>query len=237
MTEDEYNRQFTAMQGEVTAATNAFYTYVEIHKFASETQQNYEKINRDANFWNILLYGLQTTWFIALGRIFDRSSGAYSIKDFLAATVAHKGLFSKRALADRKRNAVRGEPCWLDDYLKTAWEPSTPDLEGIAAAIKPAEAKYAERYKAIRDKVFAHRDPSKLAATLFENTLVSDIEDILFTLNEAMLAIFQLLENGSRYPIGTGNRRYADRVVADTRRALVRDLSRDPEQRALTKER
>jgi hypothetical protein len=42
MTEDEYKRQFKAMQGEVTAATNAFYTYIEIHKFASETQQNYE---------------------------------------------------------------------------------------------------------------------------------------------------------------------------------------------------
>jgi hypothetical protein len=220
MTDDEYRGQFAAMQSEVTAATNAFYTHIEIHKFASESLENYQKINRDANFWNILLYGLQTTWFIALGRIFDRSSGAYSINDFLAATVAHKGLFSKRALADRKRKAAGGEPPWLADYLKTAWEPSTTDLEGIPAAIKSAEAKYAERYKAIRDKVFAHRDPSKLAATLFENTLVSDIENILFTLNETMLAIFQLLENGSRHPIGTGNRSYADRVVADTRSAL-----------------
>jgi len=168
----------------------------------------------------ILLYGLQTTWFIALGRIFDRSSGAYSINDFLAATVAHKGLFSKGALADRKRKTGGGRPPWLGDYLKTAWEPSTADLKGIAAAIKPPETKYAERYKAIRDKVFAHRDPAKLAATLFEQTQVSDIEDILFSLNETMLAVFQLLENGSRYPIGAANRSYADRVVADTRSAL-----------------
>jgi hypothetical protein len=236
MNEDEYRQQFTAMQSEVTAATNAFYTYMEVHKFASEGSENYEKINRNADFWNIVLYGLQTTWFIALGRIFDRSSSAHSIKDFLATTIAHKGLFSKRALADRKRKAARGEPSWLDDYLKTAWEPSTADLEGIAAAIKPAEAKYGERYKAIRDRVFAHRDPSKLAASLFENTLVSDIEDILFTLNEIMLAIFQLLENGSQYPIGTGNRSYADRVVGETRSALVGDLVRDPQNRGLTKE-
>src|SRR5690242_6371800 len=76
--------------------------------------------------------------------IFDRSSGAYSINDFLATTVTYKGLFSKRALADRKRKTAGGEPPWLDDYLKTAWEPSTADLEGVAAAIKPAEAKYAE---------------------------------------------------------------------------------------------
>jgi hypothetical protein len=53
--------------------------------------QEHHKINRDANFWNILLYGLQTTWFTALGRIFDRSSGDYSINHFLATTVIYKG--------------------------------------------------------------------------------------------------------------------------------------------------
>jgi hypothetical protein len=35
-----------------------------------------------------------------------------------------------------------------------------------------------------------------------------------------MLAIFQLLEIGSRYSIGKGSRCYADRVVADARSAL-----------------
>jgi hypothetical protein len=49
---------------------------------------------------------LQTTWFIILGRIFDRTKDAYSIHDFLEATVAYKGFFSKRALAERKRAAA-----------------------------------------------------------------------------------------------------------------------------------
>ena len=74
--------------------------------------------------------------------------------------------------------------------------------------------------KDIRDKVFAHRDPTKLAETLFEETLVAEVEDILFTLNETMLAILQLLENGHRYQIGDGTRSYADRVIGDTRSAL-----------------
>ena len=220
MTEDEYQQQFASMRNEIAAATNSFYTYIEVHKFASESPENYDKINKDANFWNILLYGLQTTWLIALGRIFDRSSGANSINDFMAATVSHKGLFSKRALAERKKKSARVDPPWLDEYLRTAWEPSTADLQAIADTIKPAEAKYNHSYKAIRDKVFAHRDPTKMAATLFENTLISEIEDILFTLNETMLALFQALENGSSYEIGKGSRNYADRVIADTRNAL-----------------
>jgi hypothetical protein len=121
MTEAEYKQHFDIIRSEITAATNAFYTYIELHKFASESQEQYDKINRDANFWDIQLYGLQTTWFIVLGRIFDRSSGAYSIHDFLASTVAYRGFFSKRALADRKRKAARDDqPSWLDEYLKSA---------------------------------------------------------------------------------------------------------------------
>jgi hypothetical protein len=57
-------------------------------------------------------------------------------------------------------------------------------------------------------------------ADLLEKTLVSDSEDILFTPNETMQTIFQLSENGSRYPIGAGNRRFVDRVVAHTKSAL-----------------
>ena len=101
-----------------------------------------------------------------------------------------------------------------------AWEPSTADLKTITAAIKPEEDKYRGSYKEIRDKVFAHSDPTKLAETLFEK-IVAEVEDILITLNETMLAIFQLLENGHRYRIGDGTRSYADRVIADTRSALA----------------
>jgi len=50
MTEDEYKLQFATMRNEVAAATNAFYTYVEIHNFAAESPEHYQKINRDANF-------------------------------------------------------------------------------------------------------------------------------------------------------------------------------------------
>ncbi len=223
MIETEYKQHFDIIRNEITAATNAFYTYIEINKFASESPEKYDRINRDANFWNIHLYGLQTTWFIVLGRIFDRSSGAYSIHDFLAATVAYRGFFSKRALADRKRDAAReDQPSWLNEYLKSAWEPTTAELENIAAAIKPSEAKYKESYKAIRDQVFAHREPTEVASKLFENTLISEIEDILFDLHEIVEAIFQLLENGRQHRIGDGRRSYIDRIVADARNVLDR---------------
>ena len=136
MQEIQFREHFDVVRNDVTAATSAFYTYMEINKFASEGQENYNKINRDAYFWMGQLYALQTTWFIVLGRLFDR--GGYSIRKFLAATVAHKDLFSKGALAERKREAARQDnPEWLDEYLRTAWEPTAQDLQAIADSELP----------------------------------------------------------------------------------------------------
>jgi len=164
MLEAEYKRNFDIMATQIAAATSAFYTYMEIHKFASEGNDNYEKINRDAHFWSGQLYALQNTWFIVLGRIFDRSKDAYSIYDFLASTVAYKGFFSSHALANRKRkDAGRAESEWLDDYLKSVWEPTTADLEKIKSAIESSHKKWEKSYKPIRDKVFAHTDINVVA--------------------------------------------------------------------------
>lgn len=221
MQEAEYRAHFDIVRNDITAATSAFYTYMEIHKFAAEGQENYDKINRDAYFWMGQLYALQTTWFIVLGRLFDR--GGYSIRKFLALTMAHRGLFSKGALAERKRKAAHhNNPEWLDEYLRTAWEPTTQDLQDIADSIGTAEAKWQQSYKPIRDKVFAHHELGISVNDLFGGTLVGDIEDILHDLNRIRTAVFQLLENGRQQWIADDDRTYIDPFIADTRNALSR---------------
>jgi hypothetical protein len=106
MLEAEYKRLFGLIADQITGARRAFYTYMEINKFASENNVNLEKIHRDGHFWSGELYALQTTWFIILGKIYDRTKDSYSIHDFLKSTVAYKGFFSKQALAQRKRTAA-----------------------------------------------------------------------------------------------------------------------------------
>jgi hypothetical protein len=81
------------------------------------------------------------------------------LRKFLAQTVEHCELFSKEALAERKRRAARRDDLeWLGGYLKTAWEPTTQDLQDMADSIGTAEAKWKQSYKPIKDKVFAHHD-------------------------------------------------------------------------------
>ena len=197
------------------------YTSMEINTFTSESQENCNKINRDGYFWEGQLYALQTTWFIALGRLFDRRG--YSVHRFLVPTVAQKGLFTKAALGKRKRTAAQEDnPEWLDQYLKTAWEPTTQDLQNIAASIGTAEARWRRAYKPIRNKVFAHQDLSVSVGELFGQTRVADIENILHDLNRIQIAIYQLLENGQQQWIADDERTYIDQFIADTRNALSR---------------
>jgi len=223
MREAEYKRNFGLIADQISGATRAFHTYTEINKFAGENNENYQKINRDGHFWSGQLYAMQTTWFIILGRIFDPARGAYSIHDFLASTVAYKGLFSRGALAERKRTASgQAEPEWLDGYVKAAWEPTTEDLEKIRATVEASDAKWKRVYQPIRNKVFAHTDPKAVVEDLFRDTLVGDIEDILHDLNKIRTAVFQLLENGRQHWIADDDRSYAEPYIADVRSLLGR---------------
>jgi hypothetical protein len=139
MLEAEYKRNFGLIADQISGATRAFYTYMEINKFASESNVNYQKISRNGHFCLGQLYALQTTWFIILGRIFDPTRGAYSIHDFLKSTVAYKGFFSGAALAERKRSAA-GQP--QPDHLKSAWEPRAVDLEKVRSTIEASHTKW-----------------------------------------------------------------------------------------------
>jgi hypothetical protein len=153
----------------------------------------------------------------------DHTKDSYSIHDFLKSTVAYKGFFSKQALAQRKRTAAgQAQPTWLSDYLKSAWEPSTADLEKIRAVIAASDEKWTKVYKPIRDKVFAHTNANVVVSDLFRDTLVGDIEDILHDLNKIRTHVLQLLENGREHWLTDGERTYADPFIGDARTLLAR---------------
>jgi hypothetical protein len=130
-------------------------------------------------------------------------------------------LFAKAALAERKRLAARqSNPEWLEDFLKSAWEPTTAELRKIRVAIAPSDRKWQESYEPIANKVFAHTDRKAAVDELFRGTLLVDIEDILYDLNKIRTAVLQLFENGDKVWIADDDRTYAELFVIDTRNFL-----------------
>ena len=69
-------------------------------------------LNKDALFWKVQLYSLETSVFIMLGRIFDSATEAHSIHKLIAATLDNIEFFSKDALSAR-RIAGKTKPDWL----------------------------------------------------------------------------------------------------------------------------
>lgn len=98
MTGEEYWRLFHLVRGDVESAIGCSSTYLTINRLAREDRNVLDRYNRHADFWRSTAYGLQTGFFMAFGRIFDRANGSFSIEDLVEQTIEHPGFFSKAEL-------------------------------------------------------------------------------------------------------------------------------------------
>lgn len=223
MTEIEFWKDYELTRAEVNTAIECFYTYIEIHNYAAEDKKIFRSLNEDATFWNIQLYSLQASFFIALGRIFDNGPDTHSIHKLLAATVAHPEYFSKDSLAIRKSEGKQ-RPAWLDDYLVDIFEPQASDLRALKKALSPHRAKFKSVYGDIRDYVFAHKilkDKDKVSE-LFGKTQIKDIDEMLYFFYDLIEVLFQLFQNGRKPELGIGKYDYKERIKNTTRSAMLK---------------
>ncbi len=125
MTAEEYGKLLNHIRNEVETASAAFYTAREINRFALGSSENYEKLNRDARFWNLQVHALQTAYLMGLGRLFDKRRDVHSIVGLLKATEANPGYFSKAALGERKLRISGGQELGsLETSLEGVWQPT-----------------------------------------------------------------------------------------------------------------
>ena len=199
-----------------------------MNKYASEDPAVLRGFSDAPTFWITARYGLITTFFVTLGRLFDEDRNAHSIHKLLRATGAHPEYFSRGALAERKRRAPGGsEPDWLADFLKDAWEPDAADLRALRRALAPSIKKYEAFYEPIRHKVFAHKELKDTASVdeLVSKAIIHDVEEVLNALHDLMEAIRQLYHDGIKPELGIktyGYKNRIERITSTTRRALVR---------------
>jgi hypothetical protein len=228
MTEAEYWADYQVIENEVATAIETFYAHLEMNNYASEDPAVLRGFSDAPTFWITARYGLITTFFVTLGRLFDEDRNAHSIHKLLRATGAHPEYFSRHALAERKRRpSGGGEPDWLADLLKDAWEPDAADLRALRRALAPSIRKYEAFYEPIRHKVFAHKELKDTASVdaLFSKAIIHDVEEVLNALHDLLAAIWQLYHNGVKPLLGVRTYGYKDRIeriTTTTRRALAR---------------
>src|SRR4051812_21315181 len=115
MTTEEYWRMFHLVRGDVEGAIASHTAYFKMRSLAATDNKVLQKYNRTPDLWRLNAHAYQTTFFISLGRVFDKRNDAWSIYDLTENTAEYVGWFSKAALRERKRaeSSKNGEdPEW-----------------------------------------------------------------------------------------------------------------------------
>jgi hypothetical protein len=226
MTEAAYWQSCRNLSTEIDSAIAIFETNEEVNRLARTDENILRCLNESPLFWRVHTYSLQASLFMTLGRLFDRNPDADSIHKFLAATVGQPEMFSKDALANRKRGGGP-EPEWLQDYLADVWEPSAADLRPMKKLLAVHARHFEEIYRPIRHAFYAHRllDPEAVWR-LFEKTNREEVGRILGFLRELIDEIEDLYLNGRQPLFGQGSHseKYREHIRSEARSLLYRLL-------------
>jgi hypothetical protein len=209
-----FERELEVFRTEAGAASQFFYAFLTVHAVAGDVPAVFKLLNTAPLFWNTILGGLQTSTFVALGRIFDQGS-THNVNRVLRVAQDNPHIFSKAALGDRKRKASPGRTEWLESYLRDAYVPKPSDFRRLRKLISKWRQIYEGKYRDLRHKIFAHKMVSDGTAVseLFAKTRVRELEQMLVFLDSLYDALLQLFING-RKPV-LRKRRYSVRRIRE----------------------
>jgi hypothetical protein len=195
-----FERELEIFRTDSEAASQYFHAFLSVHDAAREYTKVYELLSGATLFWNTLLSGLQTSSFVALGRVFDQDS-VHNLDALIRMAQQNSDcLFSKEALGRRKQAASVEAPDWLENCIRDCYTPTPEDFRQIRKLVDKQRKIYQLRYKALRDKVYAHNAMMNRAETdlLFANTDIREIQSTLEFFSWLYDSLWQLFFNGKR---------------------------------------
>jgi len=182
---------------EVDSAIQCFYASLALNGYAFKSKAALAALNDTPLFWNTVKGSLQASTWVILGRIFDQKS-PHNVDKLLQLAQRDSSMFAKRALADRKRGASANADEWLPEYLKGVHEPTADELRRLRKHVARNRRVYEDRYKAIRDKIHAHKEITDAAEVdkLFAKTRIREVETLLVFLKKLYLTLWEMYFNG-----------------------------------------
>lgn len=212
------NELLNKIDNEITVAAQAFFAWKSIHNVVSKDKSIKKTLNKNALSWNICLHSLQTTFFIAIGRIFDINPQACSIHMLFRQCKNSIEEFSKSSLRQRRIDESGGfEPDYLNDFLNKVYEPKTTDFKKLKKNVSSVQKIYKQHFRPIRHKIFAHNDSDYISnpSTLFSGATIDDAEKILNTLYKVERTIWDLYTNGKKMNYGYWELKEEDYILKD----------------------
>ena len=210
--EQQFQRELEVFRTAAEQASQFLFGYFAVHAVAYGHKQVHRILNTAPLFWNTALGALQTSAHIALGRILDQNS-KHNVDAVLRIAQGNIDIFSKQALAKRKQTASANAAEWIDDYLKTAYDPGPEDFRRLRAHVAKRRKIYDAKYRDIRNH-FAHKIFSDRAdiEAIFSKTKVDELQRLCVFFQRLHEALWQLYNNGGK-PILQPMRHSANRIL------------------------
>lgn len=207
-------------KSEVDIGLQTLFAYFAFHSVAYGKPAILSRLNVTPVFWNTTMYSLQCTYFITLGRVFDNKS-PHNPHRLIRLCQESRDIFSKEALAARKRKGSENADEWLQEYLSHVYVPRTEDFRRLRKKITEYQKRYENVAKDIRNKVFAHKEVTDRmqVAGLFSKLSVGDLKRIYLFLTQLHQALFDLYHNG-RKPVLKQQRYSIERFLKEERDVL-----------------
>ncbi|HSH73791.1 MAG TPA: hypothetical protein VK974_12115 [Methylophilaceae bacterium] len=196
----DFSNDLELFRTEAESALQFFYAWDSVHVVAAEDQKIHRLLNQAPMLWNTSLAALQTSTFVALGRLFDPGKNNHSVTRLLSTAHSNLAMFSKDALAERKRQQSANADEWLPEYLETVYVPSSEDFRRLKRHLAKRRKIYEANYKPLRHKLFAHRGVSNQAevADLYAKTNIRELQQLLVFLRCLHETLWQLYFNGRK---------------------------------------
>jgi hypothetical protein len=227
VTDAEYRRQLNLLSGEIGEAAILYHQYEALNRLALDDEAVPNVLNLEPQFWRAHQHCAQAMMFITLGRIFDSDDHNYTIQRLLNATTGNLDLFSRDALAARKRELSPGEePIWLLDYLSDAWFPTEPnDVRFLKKELRPHWKTFDQIYRPIRHTI-AHRIMSDDEAgyQYFSRTNRKEVGEIIHFLRDLIGVLIDLYWNGRKPQLGQRDFSGEDERIRDEVRQVITTL-------------
>lgn len=196
----DFATELELFRTEVESAIQFFYAWDATHTMAATDPKVRRLLNEAPLFWNTSLGALQASTLVALGRVFDPDQNNHSVTRLLAEAHANLAMFSKEALADRKRAQSANADQWLPEYLTMVYEPTSDDFRRLKKYLSIRRKIYEEKYRPLRHKVFAHRGVATRdeVEDLFAKTSIRELQQLLVFLRRLHQTLWELYFNGRK---------------------------------------
>ncbi len=186
-------KQLENLRQEANIIASYVYAEMTIRHAASQSRTLLYRLNESPTFWQVSLAALQSSAYIALGRVFDTTSSRYCLYELLSSLEESLDLFSKEALSQRKRKDGFTDEKRLAEYLGDAHQFSTSDLRSLIKSVAHHKKIYEKAVMLARHNHLAHR--STFSRVDVQNLYARGKEKDMWRLSTYLLNLYEQLWN------------------------------------------